>query len=300
MKTLGLLAGVGLILVFGCQERPHNIPPQTFTSEPVKAAEPAWGETVEGIRTRLSCERANLRIGEPMPLRLEMENLSTHDVQFRIYPPMVLEVRGPEGLQVPEILGPFQRVVSSKTLAAGSKRVLYDQYDLSRAYLITKPGRYLVEFKYLPRFSDLVPGRKLPESDVVSVGIPRSNTLVLQVAEGEPRLEDVITSKLLAALPDFSWQLSGARPIQTSHQGNPPPQGLVAHLSCCRKAEGIDFWFLPETLSDPMVNYGIIGEKPALLGHSQKYGFIYARTTVLAAEHWPDWQEKIKTALEIN
>lgn len=134
------------------------------------------------VTTTLSLIGDAPKIGQPIKLKLEMSNVGAQvhtydDQQAAVNGSLV--VKGPEGEAVPYIEPGAQTLGFQKQLKPGDTVTIFDGLDLAAQYLIAKPGKYTVKF-------------------FGSVGLPGSNTLEINVADGQ--LPD--RTKLLKALID--------------------------------------------------------------------------------------------------
>src|SRR5258706_5702971 len=83
---------------------------------------PAWGEAKNGLRTRLTSEKQTFRAGDPIAVKLEMENVSGEVKEFQspVAPHYgTLSVMNEAGVKMPFILGPAQVRVAPAKLDAG-------------------------------------------------------------------------------------------------------------------------------------------------------------------------------------
>jgi hypothetical protein len=154
---------LGLILLFlascGQEHRPSPSPP-----------------TNPGLRTRLIPLGNEFVVGKPLKFRLELTNESPWAM---IYDSQGVDrayfITDPDGKEVPDIDRPRQTGGDDRLLRPGEKVVLSNEHDLAPYYLITRPGRYQVQFtgyglhiidaREVPLLARLASGKESPSDD---------------------------------------------------------------------------------------------------------------------------------------
>ena len=111
-------------------------------------AAPKWGDTNNGLRTRISAEKQSFRAGDPVSVKLEIENVGEQPRYYQTPAAphnQVLIVVDEQGREVPYLGGLSQVQVRSEKLAPGQSRVMAS-FDLAEAYYLRQPGRFSVRW----------------------------------------------------------------------------------------------------------------------------------------------------------
>jgi hypothetical protein len=107
---------------------------------------PQWGEPKDGLRTRVTADKQVFPAGEPIPMRLEIENVGDQVKEFEVPPAPhygTLSVLDQAGKEIPFLVGLAQNLVPTQKIQPGKSRPL-KSFDLAEAYYLRKPGRYTV------------------------------------------------------------------------------------------------------------------------------------------------------------
>ena len=151
---------------------------------------PRWGEARDGLRTRLTAEKQVFRAGEPIPMKLEIENVGEQVKEYGFGPAPTygtLKVLDQDGKQVAYLVGLAQVQQHREKLEPGKVKEI-GAFDLAQAYYLRKPGRYSVQAIYEPASAAL-------EFEVIAD--PAGN------ADGDP------VGRLLPLVKE-KWWLSGS------------------------------------------------------------------------------------------
>ena len=144
-----LMRGMAVLVVPLAMVRAE--PKAASTGEPEQSS---WGQPNDGLRTRLFAEKRIFRAGQPIPLKLEMENVGDQTKSFTS--PCVpdngtLIVVGVQGKKAPYIGGSSQVGVGPNKLDPGLSRELRS-FDLAEWYYLRVPGRYTVKWPGEPNW----------------------------------------------------------------------------------------------------------------------------------------------------
>jgi hypothetical protein len=150
------------------------------------AAAGDFGAEVQGLRARVTLPRAQFRVGEPIEVRYAIKNVSKQDKVVQkisgYWPYDMIQVMDAAGKKVPLTpqaqaaltalsppRGPFapppgKNLLGHITLKPGEETSTKGQYDLTKVYDLSNPGRYQVQYIY--RVGGLgegeVPSNELP------------------------------------------------------------------------------------------------------------------------------------------
>ena len=134
-----------------------NEPKQaTDKSMPLKASQ--WGEAKGGLRARLSGEKQVFDAGEPIPLKLEIENASDGVKEYEVPhnpPSQSLKVVDERGRDAPQLLNsdlnPYQAAgpIRTEKLESGQSFSL-TSFNLTSGYYLRRPGRYTAQWTGKP------------------------------------------------------------------------------------------------------------------------------------------------------
>jgi hypothetical protein len=176
------------------------------------------------VRPRLVLLDPAPAVGTPLRVRLELVNDGDAAVLYDAQGSNCngsIRLLGSDGRSVPFIDGPRSTGGSFQELAPKSSIALIDETDLTRQYLVSKPGRYTIRFGGYIRVVDAAQYSRL-EKEVAgddrvdyfarlhriesSVEEP-SNTITVEVRPGTVPEKYVVAEKFLAALPD-GWEIA--------------------------------------------------------------------------------------------
>lgn len=177
-----------------------------------------------GVRTRLVLLDPAPAVGTPLRIRLDLINDGDTSVLYdaqQCDSNGSIGILGPDGRPVPFVDGPRSTFGSFTELAPRSSVTLIDKRDLTRQYLISKPGRYTIRFsgyiqvvdagrhaeleKHVAASKDLDYFKEL-EALQGSVDQP-SNEVAVEVRPGTLPEKYIVVEKLLPALPP-KWKLA--------------------------------------------------------------------------------------------
>lgn len=142
---------------------------------------------IQGISTRLAALGNRFRIGEPIPLRLELVNQSSLELTYDDQQVGVndsLRLTDRQGREI-HAAQRTQTQGSGVKLKPGETAVLFDGLDITKQYAIRQPGRYSVQFRGRG-LSVGVEDPDLKHRDSKIVGIPcrwPSNVVTFEVAK---------------------------------------------------------------------------------------------------------------------
>ena len=158
---------------------------------PAAAATEPWGPQGGNLRTRLVPLADHFTLGQPMRFRLELKNVGQAVVHYD--PQQVdingsLAVRDPQGRSLRYVAMSFQTLGGQvPALTPGNVVYLFNELDLDSQYLIVKPGKYSAQFR--------------------DYGLPKSNTVEIDVRPGTLPPIKRIAARLLDVLPD-GWEMT--------------------------------------------------------------------------------------------
>jgi hypothetical protein len=209
-------------------------------------------------------------IGQPMPFRIEMKNISNESLPYTkkdvtVQNPLI--VTGPAGENI-EYFTQFCSIgVVTDFTEPGEIVVLADSYDAAADYRIVKPGKYKFQFK----------------GDYGT----NSNIVEFEVKAGNLSDIEIITEKLKPIIPD-DWILSR----HISDKNNSIALFKKGMIKNPNGSVGIIFYFNPsESFLKKMP------KQMELFGQSE-WGPVYMKT-MNAETHWPDYKMQIKNALNM-
>jgi hypothetical protein len=144
---------------------------------------PLWGEALDGFRARLSAEKQTFDAGEPIPVRLEVENSGQVDKEYLV--PVIpanqtLRVVDERGRDLLPLLDIYQVTVGAsrpENIKAG-RSIEIAAFDLGESFYLRRPGRYKVigsgkptpaefEFEVIPN-----PARAAADGDPIGRLLP--------------------------------------------------------------------------------------------------------------------------------
>jgi beta-lactamase regulating signal transducer with metallopeptidase domain len=132
----------------------HNRAPFINAAEKTPATRPAatppaapkWGQPSSGLRSRIIADKQSFRAGEPIPVKIEMQNIGQQPVQYQTPAAPYnasLTVLDQRGQPVPYLGGASQVMVRTVNVDPG-KTVEAKSFDLADWYYLRRPGRYTV------------------------------------------------------------------------------------------------------------------------------------------------------------
>lgn len=163
-----------------------------------------WSDEVAGLRTRIAAIGLTFQVGEPLLIRLEVENATEASIEYsaqqvEINEPFV--VTGPDGRRIGWV-GITRQSASSNVpkIASRQRKVLVSGYDLAIDYLICDSGVYTIASRRHSGFPNWPMGA-IP-------GIPASKPILIQVEAGDvPRRRQLMT-EIHRRLPvEGHWRL---------------------------------------------------------------------------------------------
>jgi hypothetical protein len=161
-------------------------------------------------RTTLTLLDPQPAVGRPIRLRLALTNDSPSILHFDHLGNGGFEVLGPDGRNVPHILGPRQTLSRMRDLAPGQTMDV-DDLHLDSAYLIDRPGRYSVRFNGDGLWLGAAPLTFASFRE--SLAQPASNTVRFDVLPGAVSEKHRLARGLLEILPPL-WELGMERGTQ--------------------------------------------------------------------------------------
>jgi hypothetical protein len=261
--------------------------PQTFTpqiSDGVSAPKPApdqsaeenaWGAEVDGLQTRLSVQTENPTVGQPVLVRYEVRNTSKRVRKFDPQKSMafrILQVTQPNGEPDLYIGGSFQTSGQDEALEPGTTRVLFEDIDVTKLYLMSEKGLYNI---------------RCTASDV-----PESNSIEIQLGEGQLDSLKQVVSAIRKNFPsDNKWKISlSGDMIVITHSASNLKEDVTT----------IQLWFTQEELDrDFELGSGSTKQSVHRIG-KHELGFANVASTSKAASIMPDYLQKIRDALDIE
>jgi len=169
-------------------------------------AEQRWGETVDGLQTRIIPVSKSYSLAGPMKFRVEIRNTGESQVHHLGAYPISIVVLDSSGNEVPKLhllqqraepmggaLDPKQVAVliregdvKKRLISEEPKKYKYwteyrDEFDIAGYYLIDKPGKYSILFR--------------------EQRLPSSNTLKIEFASGKPPLHVALAGILYSIRP---------------------------------------------------------------------------------------------------
>ncbi len=249
---------------------PGVVPPSGKSSD-----DEGWGIEVNGLKTRLTLQTENPIVGQPVLMKYEVKNVSASTRPFdpqRSAAFRVLEVQRSNGELDLYVGGSFQTSGREEKIESGETRVLFENVDISKLYLLSEPSAYRVRC----RASD----------------IPESNTVEMQLGEGQVEALKKILMAIQKSFPnDKHWTttLSGET-IIVSHAGSNLKKDVTT----------IQLWFTQEELDrDFELGSGTTKQTIHRLG-KHELGFANVASSAQATVVMPDYLQKIRDALEIE
>jgi len=238
-----------------------------------------------GIEFRLIPRTEEFEVGRPMLFRIEMVNVSEEPILYRATGPTSVVandkmiITGPNGKIIKYVDTSYQIGVWLDVILPDETIVLVDNYDVVRQYYITKPGRYTFQFKGWP------------------IDTKGSNTIDVEVGDGELSTADSVFSKVLSVVPK-GWtatrRLAPARPVSGDMSG----AFINVHMIGKRAGKGIEVdIFLAIAEDEGSLETQFVSELQ--LWGKCKWGYVYFRGHD-AESLWPDYRKQIIKALCIE
>ena len=118
--------------------------------EKAKAAGKALEPKLEGLRTHLSAQQTEYRVGLPMLFRLELINEGRYALSYddhELVHSWSLSITDQNGRRVRCTTGPVQIMSPGRrTIRPNETAILFTNLDIAKTYDLTKPGKYRVCF----------------------------------------------------------------------------------------------------------------------------------------------------------
>jgi hypothetical protein len=235
----------------------------------------------QGIKFNLVPISEKYVIGQPMLFKVEMINTSDEPISFTTAGPTAIMtsnpmyITGPEKEEIDYIYPSVQIGVGSDVILPKETIVLVDSYDVTSQYFINKPGQYAFQF------------RGWPER-----GNKTSNTVELEVKQGELSAQDSIYERIIKVLPT-GWQASRRLAIEKEAD-----KQIFVNLIGERKSKQIDVGIGLLVSSNKNLLSTSAMNKFELWGKCQ-WGYVYV-TDQNADTLWPDFHSQLIKALEIK
>src|SRR3954470_15604124 len=106
-----------------------------------------WGEAKHDVRSRILAEKKTYRAGEPILIKVAIQNTGKEAKEISVprWPHFgTLSVTDEKGKSVPYLVGLSQVQQRREKFEAGGAKE-FEQFDLSEAYYLRKPGKYMVQ-----------------------------------------------------------------------------------------------------------------------------------------------------------
>ena len=118
----------------------------------------AWGETKDGLRSRLVAETNVFPAGQPISMRIEVQNVGDQ-VRRLSYPTApyfdVVQVTDAGGHRAPFLGTGLLQLANQETNLSPGASAIFEPFDLAQTYFVRTPGRYTV--KWTEQFSAVPP-----------------------------------------------------------------------------------------------------------------------------------------------
>lgn len=271
-----------ILLGAACAAPPPVPPPAPLVAEP------------GNVTARLTLLDPTPRLGDPIRVRLELANGTSETIARYHVVPWSVRVTGPRGEPVPLITGAggIAVAVIHPTLRAGVTEVLLGGVDLSKNYLITRPGTYRA---FVPVTVSRDFFRTEGENHIASVEIPVGPGTAPPVMKIAERLHRILPPR---------WQVNA-----WAHSRVPPPErpGIVVLWTTDNEWDGwaVRLFRVDGSLKSDVTNLSLrITDDPVQKGERRigrsPSGWVYARTDGRAERAWPGCWERIVRALGIR
>ena len=251
-----------------------------------------WSDPVAGLRTRITATGATFRVGESLPIRLEIENVTQTSIEYSAQQVAINEpfvVTGPDGRRVGWVGITRQSSSSSMPkIAKGQRKVLVSGYDLATDYLICDPGVYAIASRKHIGFPSWPMGA-MP-------GVPASKPIRIQIEAGDvPRWRQLM-AEIHRRLPvEGSWHL---------HHGQ-DPAGPIDKIYCTFTPPGNRIG----TSSSAVLDFDLTAPDGELPATPDEHGSLryylgtfgaqhaYLSTTEATRLAWPKIADAMRTAI---
>jgi hypothetical protein len=298
----------GLMRVEGMVDTPGGGRGMKIVYKLAKAASPAkvvasvtksWGEVTNGLRSRIVLDKKVFRAGQPVPVRIEIENVVA-EVKSFTHPyaqyNQAFIVINSSGKEVPYVGGLAQVMVGNPETLESGRSAIFGPFNLADYYYLRIPGSYTVKWRgnFAMHGIDRAP---------VPVNLPPSAEVRFEVtadsvatADGDP------AGRLLPLLKD-KWLLTAAnpKPVHLHPGGNHAEvsgQSFYFNYYPTNRREdagGISLWLTEQPAADQnMTNDWPLPSE--YLGKLSRW-HVYFNVDSNAAKAWPDAREDIKQAL---
>jgi len=248
-------------------------------------AETRMAKFDRGIEFRLIPLTEEFAVGRPMLFRIEMLNVSEEPILYTATGPTSVVandrmiITGPNGGIIKYVDTSYQIAVLPNVILPDETIVLIDNYDVIRQYYITRPGIYSFKFKGWP------------------TDTKGSNTIDVEVRDGELTAADSVYSRILSVMPG-RWTATRRYAPAKKDSGDMPGAFIDVHMIGKRRGKSIDvdiFLVIAEDESSLDTQY--VSELK--LWGKCKWGYVYVRTRD-AESLWPDYKKQIAKVLDIE
>ncbi len=254
-----------------------------------------WGKEQTGYKTQLIPAGNEYIVGQPMLFHLVMKNAGT-DIKWYDHQAIshnALQIKDANGNEAYYKQGSFQTAGSEQPIDTGEIVSLFENRNITREYVITKPGKYTIQFR----------GGNYGMS--IDSTFPPSNIIEFEIRSKGPSQEDILISSLSAVLPKARWQLT---PDWNHEDGTPLGRdpvkgfsiGIVRHAKLKVNVVSMTLW-QTETPSD-ISRKQKEGENKVseYLGYRSSDQYYYAYIPAQAQKYWPTVRSDIITALDLK
>ncbi len=237
----------------------------------------------KGFEIKLTALDKEFVIGQPMLLRIEMQNISESPIRWMHTSSTMVNdsvlIKGPDGNIIPYADTSYQTTAQYKEIRPGEKIILADKYDVTTQYCITTPGKYSFQFNGFEHY-----------------GINPSNIVEINIKPGKLLPADSIIEQLLTVLPE-GWGFTRTLLPRHSTLEKTSHRGTFIHLTGQSGRKGVDagigiLMMINEADAEPE------GFEGQLWGRS-KWGLVYVKSFD-ADILWPDYREQIIKSFEIE
>ncbi len=252
------ILGLALVMIV-CQ--------RAIAGDPIAIIDTPWGQTVDGLCTRVLLLTKEPKVGQPLKVSFEVRNTGKVPRTFDDQQASVnssMNVKGPDGKHVPYIATSYQTMGEKTTLAAGASKVVIKELDVAQQYLLDKEGKHTMQFR----------DRN---------GLPASNELAVTLKPGELADAMKLFASVLWATP-AGWR--AARYDNSIVMLNTP-------TNLKSDATSVSLVFTKDDQA-PGQNLKIV---PTKLGNT-KLGHAWLVLEPKAAERWPDHVKFFETQLK--
>jgi hypothetical protein len=256
----------------------------------LSAKEGNWGRPYYGYATQLICQSKKFVVGKPMKFGLVLKNI---DNSLKWYDHQAIShnslmIKDPNANEVYYKKGPFQTSGTDHPIDRGEIVTLFEDRNITDEYLITKPGRYSIQF------------RGGNYGAAVDSTFPSSNIIKFEVKEGTLPKEDRIISQLIEILPNKKWQLA-----RSSDPSSEAPSGRekVKNTFACsllrvaglkKDVVTVRLWITPKRTK---VKKRREDERVSEYLGKTAYGHAYILAPQNVEEYWPTAGQDIFNAL---